>query len=45
MKTGCNLLGLEVGEVRLPLVTPSPENVTKIRDAMQAAGLELKPPV
>jgi 4-hydroxy-tetrahydrodipicolinate synthase len=42
VKAACNLLGLGVGEPRLPLVAPSPQNMTKVRDAMQASGLELK---
>ncbi|UCF05799.1 MAG: 4-hydroxy-tetrahydrodipicolinate synthase [bacterium] len=39
VKEAMNMLGMEVGDVRLPLVRMLPENRTKLRDALSAYGL------
>lgn len=42
VKTAMNLLGMEVGELRMPLVEMEPSNLDKLKKAMLAAGLSLK---
>jgi 4-hydroxy-tetrahydrodipicolinate synthase len=39
VKAAVNMLGLEVGEPRLPLVPPTEDQSKKIREALEAAGL------
>jgi len=39
VKTAMNLLGWDVGEVRLPLSPMSPNNVAKLKDVMKEQGL------
>ena len=42
VKTAMNLLGMDVGEFRLPLTEMAPANLQKLIDCMTAAGLQLK---
>jgi 4-hydroxy-tetrahydrodipicolinate synthase len=44
VKEAMNILGMEVGDVRLPLVRMKEENRAKLRDALEAYGLEVKIP-
>jgi 4-hydroxy-tetrahydrodipicolinate synthase len=39
VKAGLNLVGQEVGGVRLPLVEANEEELTQIRAALEARGL------
>jgi len=39
VKAALNLMGMDVGELRLPLVDPAPENLEKLKKAMAAVGL------
>ncbi|MCL2401808.1 MAG: dihydrodipicolinate synthase family protein, partial [Oscillospiraceae bacterium] len=39
VKAALNLMGMDVGETRLPLVDLAPENLEKLRTAMTAAEL------
>jgi 4-hydroxy-tetrahydrodipicolinate synthase len=39
VKEAMNMLGMEVGDVRLPLVRMLPESRTKLHDALSAYGL------
>jgi 4-hydroxy-tetrahydrodipicolinate synthase len=39
VKAAVNMLGIDVGEPRLPLVPPTPDESRKIRAALEAAGL------
>lgn len=41
VKAAMNLMGLDVGETRLPLCNMDPANLDKVRAAMLAAGLKL----
>ncbi|MBQ9979931.1 MAG: 4-hydroxy-tetrahydrodipicolinate synthase [Oscillospiraceae bacterium] len=42
VKTAMNLLGMNVGELRMPLCDMAPENLEKLKAALVGAGLELK---
>lgn len=42
IKTAMNLLGMEVGDLRLPLYEMAPENLEKLKTALIDAGLKLK---
>jgi len=42
IKTALNLIGLEAGDLRLPLCNMLPENLEKLKQAMTAAGLSLR---
>lgn len=42
IKTAMNLMGMEVGNLRLPLVDMAPDNLEKLKDSMINVGLELK---
>lgn len=42
VKTAMNLLGMDVGELRMPLVEMEPANLERLKKAMLAAGLALK---
>jgi len=42
VKTAMNLMGMEVGEFRLPLVDMAPENLAKLRRSLEGVGIELK---
>ncbi len=42
VKEAMNILGRDVGDVRLPLVRMKEENRDKLRDALEAYGLELE---
>ncbi len=42
VKTAMNLMGMEVGEFRLPLTDLAPANRQKLIDCMTAAGIQLK---
>lgn len=44
VKEAMNILGMEVGDVRLPLVRMKKENREKLRKAMEAYGLEIRNP-
>ena len=39
VKTALNLMGMEVGELRMPLCEMAPENLEKLKKAMTAVGL------
>ena len=39
IKAACNFVGLDVGEPRLPLVSPTADESAKIRSALEAASL------
>ncbi|MDR1589776.1 MAG: 4-hydroxy-tetrahydrodipicolinate synthase [Oscillospiraceae bacterium] len=39
VKTAMNLMGMDVGELRLPLCGMAPDNLEKLKAAMRAAGL------
>jgi 4-hydroxy-tetrahydrodipicolinate synthase len=41
IKAALNLLGFEVGGHRLPLVSPTPEEVARVRDCLERAGLSV----
>ena len=42
VKTAMNLLGMDVGELRMPLVDMEPANLQRLKKAMLAADLTLK---
>lgn len=42
VKTAMNLMGLDVGDLRLPLVEMSPAHLEELKTAMTGVGLELK---
>ena len=42
IKTAMNLLGMDVGNLRLPLCEMAPENLEKLKKSLVSAGLELK---
>jgi 4-hydroxy-tetrahydrodipicolinate synthase len=42
IKTAMNLLGMDVGNLRLPLCEMAPENLKKLKKSLVSAGLELK---
>lgn len=42
VKTALSLLGWSVGDLRLPLCAPSPENITRIKNVLNQYGLPLK---
>ena len=42
VKTAMNLLGMDVGDLRLPLFEMAPENLEKLKKSLTGAGLELK---
>ena len=42
IKAAMNLMGMDVGEARLPLVGMSEANLKKLKSAMQGYGIELK---
>jgi 4-hydroxy-tetrahydrodipicolinate synthase len=42
IKTAMNLMGMDVGELRMPLCDMAPENLEKLKTAMIRAGLKLK---
>jgi 4-hydroxy-tetrahydrodipicolinate synthase len=39
IKTAVNMIGQQVGEPRLPLVSATPEERTKIKNALEDAGV------
>jgi 4-hydroxy-tetrahydrodipicolinate synthase len=39
VKAAVNMIGIDVGEPRLPLVPPTPEETAAIRSALEVAGL------
>jgi 4-hydroxy-tetrahydrodipicolinate synthase len=39
VKAALNMIGLEVGPPRLPLVEPTKDEATAIRSALESAGL------
>ena len=41
VKTAMNLMGMDVGELRLPLCDMAPENLEKLKAAMVASGISL----
>ncbi len=41
IKTAMNLLGMDVGELRLPLCEMEPQNLEKLKKAMRAKGLNV----
>lgn len=41
VKTALNLMGFDVGELRLPLVDMAPVNLERLRDCLTKAGLKL----
>lgn len=42
VKTAMNLLGMDVGDLRLPLFEMAPENLAKLKASLTNVGLELK---
>jgi len=42
VKTAMNLMGLDVGDLRLPLVEMADGTLTKLKSSMQAVGIEIK---
>ena len=42
VKTAMNLLGMDVGELRLPLCDMAPENLEKLKKSLTDVGLKLK---
>jgi 4-hydroxy-tetrahydrodipicolinate synthase len=44
IKAALNLLGFEVGGHRLPLVPATPDEVARVRDCLEAAGLQVPAP-
>ena len=42
VKTAMNLMGLDVGDLRLPLVEMAPANLEKLKASMTKVGLEIK---
>ena len=42
VKTAMNLMGLDVGDLRLPLVDMAPANLEKLKASMTKVGLEIK---
>ncbi|MEG1165919.1 MAG: hypothetical protein RSD68_05850 [Oscillospiraceae bacterium] len=42
MKTAMNLMGMNMGDLRLPLFELSPEHLEKLKKSMTAVGLEIK---
>lgn len=42
VKTAMNLLGMDVGDLRLPLVAMAPENLEKLKTSLTDVGLKLK---
>ena len=42
VKTAMNLLGMDVGELRMPLVDMEPANLERLKNTMLTAGLKLK---
>ena len=42
VKTAMNLMGMEVGNLRLPLVDMAPENLEKLKKSLTGVGIELK---
>jgi len=44
IKAALNLLGHEVGGLRLPLVPPTPNEVARVRDCLERAGLQVPTP-
>ncbi len=42
VKTAMNLMGMDVGELRLPLCEMAPENLEKLKTCLLETGLELK---
>ena len=41
IKAALNLLGFEVGGHRLPLVVATPDEVARVRDCLERAGLQV----
>jgi 4-hydroxy-tetrahydrodipicolinate synthase len=41
IKTAMNLLGMDVGELRLPLCEMEPHNLERLKKAMRAKGLNV----
>jgi len=41
IKTAMNLVGMDVGELRLPLCEMEPNNLEKLKKAMRAKGLKV----
>ena len=41
VKTSMNLMGMNVGKLRLPLTTMAPANIEKLRASMKAIGLSV----
>ena len=39
VKEAMNLMGMEVGNFRLPLYNMAPENLEKLREVMRRAGI------
>ena len=44
IKAALNLLGFEVGGLRLPLVSATPEETAQVRDCLERAGLRVPTP-
>ncbi len=44
IKAALNMLGFEVGGHRLPLVPASPEELARVRDCLERAGLRVAAP-
>ena len=42
VKTAMNLLGMDVGGLRLPLCDMAPENLEKLKKSLTDVGLKLK---